>query len=286
VEAHVFEQLARLIDQYRLDCFRLDYNSAPGEGGERRLEGSAGQIWENTLWRYYEALYRVMDRLRRRYPQLLFENCSSGGGRMDLGIMSRFHWTQATDQWEPQATLKIINGLTLALPPEQVMTLVGAISFDGVADLDFMLRIGLFGKLCVSGVYPSVDEIHQPTLARWQHAVRLYQDWVRPMLGHCRLYHHTPTLSPAVAGEWCVLEMVSADRRRAMIGIWQLPGAPAGDYVVYPGGLQPGWDYTLTYDNTQLQQSVSGFEAMRHGLRVHTGAPGMSELLLLRTSHA
>ena len=35
-------------------------------------------------------------------------------GILSEGLMSRFHWTQASDLWEPQAALKIANGLTLA----------------------------------------------------------------------------------------------------------------------------------------------------------------------------
>ena len=131
-----------IIERYELDCFRLDYNISVGEGGEVVRGGYA----ENTLWRYYDALYGIFDRIHQRFPNLLLENCSSGGGRMDLGMLSRFHWTQLTDKWSPAPTLKIVNGTTLCLPPERCETILGAIA-EGVADLNFMLRVGLFGHM-------------------------------------------------------------------------------------------------------------------------------------------
>jgi alpha-galactosidase len=34
-------------------------------------------------------LYHILDELRQRHPNVAFESCSSGGGRVDLGIL--FH---------------------------------------------------------------------------------------------------------------------------------------------------------------------------------------------------
>jgi hypothetical protein len=78
--------------------------------------------------------------------------------------------------------------------------------------------------------------------------------------------------------------MVSAQRTRAMLGVWQLPGAQAAEYVVRPRGLHPGWAYTLTDDSSGLRRRVSGADAMQQGLRVRTGASGRSALLLFSAS--
>jgi alpha-galactosidase len=282
VERHVEDTIARLVDRYELGCFRLDYNISVHEGSERETRDAAGRLThvENTMWRYYDALWRIFDRLRARFPHLILENCSSGGGRTDLGMMSRFHWTQVTDNWEPQGTLKIVNGMTLSLPPEQVMTLPGAIS-PGVSDLDFMLRIGLFGHYCISGIYPSPEEIHAESIERWRHAIRIYKEFVRPFLHESRIYHHTPLLSHSRADEWCVLELVSADASRACVGVWRLPGATSDAYHFRPRGLHPGWRYRLIHDNTGQERVLDGGVLRDHGVMVPVGGTGCSELLLL-----
>jgi alpha-galactosidase len=253
----------------------LDYNISVGEGGE----AARGGFTENVLWRYYEGLYRIFDNLHQRFPHVLLENCSSGGGRMDLGIMARFHWTQVTDNWSPSPTLKIINGTSLALPPELCMTLLGAIS-DGVADLDFMTRIGLFGRMCVSGVFPTMGERQMAARARWQHTIDLYKSFMRPMLSTARLYHHTPVQHHTTHGDWVVLEAVAADRSRGYAGVFRLPEAVGSGYCLRPRGLDFAKSYRITYDSAGATWEMPGHALLNGGLHVPVAATNTSELVL------
>ena len=274
VASYLEDTITGLVEKYRLDCFRLDYNISVGEGGEAQRGGYT----ENVLWRYYDALYGIFDRLHQRYPELLLENCSSGGGRTDLGIMSRFHWTQVTDRWAPGPTLKIINGMTLSLPPELCETLLGAIT-DGVADIDFMLRIGLFGHFCVSGIFPTLGERQTAARERWRHTINLYKTFVRPMLSTSRLYHHTPIQRQTEAGDWVVLECASDDGHCAYAGIFRLGDAAGESYVFRPRGLDPSRTYRLTYDTRGYTRSIDGGRLMDEGVQVRVAAPFTSELL-------
>jgi len=285
VARHLEDTITRLVEKYELDCFRLDYNISPHEGSEREVAGPDGTVEyvESTMWRYYDTLWGIFDRLRKKFPGLLLENCSGGGGRTDLGMLSRFHWTQVTDNWDPQNTLKIVNGMTLSLPPEQVMTLLGSISW-GVADLDFMLRIGLFGHFCVSGIYPSPEEAHAESIERWRHTIGIFRDFVRPFLHQSRIFHHTPILSQSGPDEWCVLEMVSPGRDRGIAGIWRFPGASGDGYRFRPKGLSPSRTYRVIYDNTAEERAVDGGTLMDDGILAQVGATGCSELLLFEAT--
>ncbi len=275
VARYLEQTIVALVQKYHLDCFRLDYNISVGEGGE----ADRGGYTENVLWRYYEALYGIFDRLHRRFPHLLLENCSSGGGRTDLGMLSRFHWTQVTDKWSPAPTLKIVNGMALALPPEACETLLGAIS-DGQADIDFMLRIGLFGHYCLSGIAPSMDERHMAARERWQHNIQLYKDVVRPILPTCRLFHHTPIQRQTEPGEWVVLECAAEDESRAYAAIFRLGEAREDTYTFCPRGLDAGQRYRVTHDTSGQTRVLDGSTLMYQGLRVRVPAPYTSELLL------
>jgi alpha-galactosidase len=274
VARYVEDTIIGLVEKYHLDCFRLDYNISVGEGGE----AERGGFTENVIWRYYDALYGIFDRLHTRFPDLLLENCSSGGGRTDLGIMSRFHWTQVTDRWSPGPTLKIINGMTLSLPPELCETLLGAIT-DGVADIDFMLRIGLFGHFCVSGIFPAMRERHSAAQEHWRHNIDLYKTFVRPMLSTSRLFHHTPIQRQTEGGDWVVLECTSEDASRGFAGIFRLGDTGDASYRLHPKGLCPSREYRVTYDSGHHERKLDGGEMMDEGLRVHVPAPFTSELL-------
>ena len=53
--------------------------------------------FENCDWRYNERFQAMYERLRRRFPDVVFENCASGGGRTDLGAVKYFCHTWITD---------------------------------------------------------------------------------------------------------------------------------------------------------------------------------------------
>jgi alpha-galactosidase len=271
----VEEIILGAIEKYNLDCFRIDYNVNIGEGGEAQRGGYT----ENILWRHYETLYTIFDRVHARYPNLILENCSSGGGRNDLGMVSRFHFTQITDKWSPGPQVKILNGMTLALPPEWCEVHVGAIS-DGVADVDFMLRIGLFSHLDVTGIYPTMAERQMVARERWLHTLHLYKTVARAILPTGRLFHHTPLQRQTELGDWVVLEVASPDGSRSYAGIFHLAGASSDSYHFYPRGLDPARRYRVTYDNTGRTREIDGGTLLDQGLRVL--APGVftSELLL------
>ena len=133
------ETLAGLIQRYKLDAFRLDYNTSMGPaGGQNPREGFV----ENNYWRYYEAVYGMYRRLRKRFPNLMMENCAGGGGRNDLGMLGNFHWTQISDEWGGVRTLKILNGFTIPLPPEYALSYVGFMDDENYryGDTDFRFR--------------------------------------------------------------------------------------------------------------------------------------------------
>lgn len=121
VQQWLEEALTRVIGQYRLDLFRLDYNTAVYEGGQTLRDG----YWENTRWRYYEFINGLYARLEQRFPGIILENCAGGGGRSDLGMLGRFHYTQVTD-WPllPRAA-RILNGMSMALPPDSFLFWTG-----------------------------------------------------------------------------------------------------------------------------------------------------------------
>ena len=267
--------LCDIIDRYELDCFRLDYNQDIAEGGEHVEFGYA----ENILWRHYEQLYGVFERIRSRYPQLLLENCSSGGGRMDLGMMSRFHWTQVTDLYSPGPSIRILNGVTMALPPELCESISGGTS-RGVADIDFLIRVGLFFHFCISGLYPNTSEQNEATLARWKHGIDLYKTFCRPMLSRSRLHHHTPIQSQAGAGKWVVLESADPGRRSAYAGVFRLPGASSDRYTFRPRGLDPGTRYRVVHDSWGVTYEIKGTVLCNDGIDVRVPSALRSELLL------
>lgn len=70
--------------------------------------------------RYVMGLYRVMGELTKRFPDILFEGCSSGGNRFDLGILSYFPQIWGSDNTDAICRASIQNGYSYGYPPETI----------------------------------------------------------------------------------------------------------------------------------------------------------------------
>ena len=265
-----------LLDNYKLDMFRLDYNVGVRDTlAYNEREGYT----ENTFLRYYDNVYSVYKRLRRDYPGVVFENCAGGGGRTDLGMVSCFTHTWVTDwQIHPRA-FSITNGMTMALPPECVDRLmIGQASYL-TADLSTMLRNQLFARPTISALHTTYFGENPQQTALVRHNVGIYKNFVRPMHTDSRCYHHTPELSKACDG-FGVIELAAKDYSRGMIGIFRLAEPEREETTVFPRGVDLSKNYLVTFDNSGAKVRLSGFELAQNGLRIRLGSALTSELVL------
>ena len=80
------------VDRLGISWLKLDYNIGPRRFWEKA--DPTGKI----QFAYIEGLYTFFDELRRRNPDLVLENCASGGRRIDLGTLHHTHVANLTDQ--------------------------------------------------------------------------------------------------------------------------------------------------------------------------------------------
>jgi alpha-galactosidase len=270
------QQIARVIEENQLEFFRLDYNTDPERGIKTIHDG----FIENGYWRYYEAVYGLYDRLRARFPNVIFENCAGGGGRTDIGMVRRFSHTWVTDWQIAPRSFMITNGMTMALPPEYVDRLIGGQSGHTRADFDFQSRLLLFVRPTFGFLYP-LGSLPNPEMEerakRW---VDLYKNFVRPFMNTGRIYHHTPEVSGLDSHGWGVLELDSNDRTQGICGLFQLAAPTEPEYRLRLRGLDVSRRYKVTFDNSGESTEVDGFTLMKEGITVRLEGALTSELLL------
>lgn len=96
---YVFNAISDVLSQTGVDYIKWDHNRFLLEAGSN-LRGGAPAVHAQT-----EAFYRLLDKLRERFPQIEWESCASGGGRIDEGIIekvSRFWCSDMTDAMSRQ----------------------------------------------------------------------------------------------------------------------------------------------------------------------------------------
>ncbi|MBQ8357234.1 MAG: alpha-galactosidase [Clostridia bacterium] len=271
-------EIVRVIEENRLDLFRLDHNS-PCEYWFSRTE-QHGKVASGLL-RHYEAVYAMYERLHRRFPDVIFENCASGGARTDVGMVKSFTHTWVSDWNQAPRSVAITNGMTMCLPPELVDRLVSGMYCHTRGSLDLQVRHTLFGRPSTNSYNCVGSQMNPAQIAFVKHSFDLYKSFVRPMAGKDLIFHHTPEVNGTQPHGVCILERAAEDGSRSMIGMFNLCMAGERTETIYPRGIDAGRTYRVSFDNSGSTATVSGFTLINEGLRVRLDGALQSELILL-----
>ncbi|NLG36798.1 MAG: alpha-galactosidase [Clostridiales bacterium] len=277
VAGYIEDCIARVIGEWKLDFFRLDFNVGHlGEGAVNTAEGKP----ENYFARYYEHLYAMLSRLRSRFPDVIFENCASGGARTDLGILRYFDHTWVSDWLDPPRSFRILSGMTLALPPEYIDRFLFGNYGWRTGDADFELDLLLFARPTLSPI-DTPDAPANPVLAgKLRNRIALYKEFVATFIANCRVYHHTQVNPGPHSSGIGILEYAASDKRRGMIGIFGLAGCTDCELCVTPKGLHPGYTYQITFLHSMETARRTGLDIMREGLPIIGMHPLASRVVL------
>ena len=108
------EIIDRLVCEYKVGYIKMDYNIEPGIGTELNADS-----FGDGLLQHERAYLQWLDSLFDKYPDLVIENCSSGGLRMDYAMLSRHSIQSTSDQENYIMNSTIAVNAPSALTPEQ-----------------------------------------------------------------------------------------------------------------------------------------------------------------------
>ncbi|MCS6549400.1 alpha-galactosidase [Curtobacterium flaccumfaciens pv. flaccumfaciens] len=170
---HVLERMTAIIGEYAVDAVKWDHNRDLVEAG---FPGGGAAVHEQTL-----AAYRLMATLGERFPSLEIESCSSGGGRVDLGVIEHTARVWVSDDIDPLERQQMHRWTQQLLPPE----LLGSHIASGrnhttgrVHDLAFRAGTALVGHLGIEWDLAGATADESAALTEW---IALYRE-LRPLL--------------------------------------------------------------------------------------------------------
>ncbi|NLZ46579.1 MAG: alpha-galactosidase [Clostridiales bacterium] len=114
VIAHATGVIDKLVSEYGIGYIKMDYNIEPGIGTEYNCD-SVG----DGLLGHQRAYLKWLDEIFIKYPDLIIENCSSGGLRIDYAMLSRYSIQSTSDQDDYRKYCTIAANSPAALTPEQ-----------------------------------------------------------------------------------------------------------------------------------------------------------------------
>ena len=113
---HVLGQIDAVLTQHKIAYIKWDHN--------RHLSDPISD-GRPVVRKQTEAIYRLFDELKKHHPGLEIESCSSGGGRIDLGMIEHADRFWTSDQNDPLERQLIQRWTGLVIPPEFLGTHVG-----------------------------------------------------------------------------------------------------------------------------------------------------------------
>ncbi len=167
--AHIRDAILRILDEYPIAYIKWDHNRDLIDAGT--WPGGQPGVHAQT-----DAVYRLMDELRAAHPDLEIESCSSGGARVDLGILERTDRVWVSDCIDPHERQQMMRWTQQLIPPE----LMGSHIASGIShttgrshDLNFRAATAIFGHLGVEWDLRRASAAELAELAEW---IAFYQE--------------------------------------------------------------------------------------------------------------
>lgn len=162
---YLSETIRRMAEDYGAQYIKMDYNEDAGFADE-------------SLSRDRAAYLTWVDEMRHRFPDVLFETCSSGGMRMDYETLKHFSLVSTSDQTDYRLYPYIAGNILSTVLPEQAAVWNYPVVGEGVIGEPF-----LHDKIWVKQNISSEQ---------------IVMNTINALLGRMHLASHIELLSPAL----------------------------------------------------------------------------------------
>lgn len=109
VREYIIENINNTLKSANIEYVKWDMNRCMSD---IYLEGNQGEFYH----RYIMGLYEILERVTKDNPNVLWENCASGGNRHDLGMLSYMQQSWVSDDTDSYQRVTIQSGIGLGYP--------------------------------------------------------------------------------------------------------------------------------------------------------------------------
>jgi alpha-galactosidase len=167
VRAHADAVIDRVVKEYGAGYIKMDYNINAGTGTDRAAD-SAG----DGLLEHQRAYLAWLDGVFARHPELVIENCGSGGLRMDYAMLARCSIQSTSDQTDYRLYPYISAACATAVAPEQAAIWSYPLKNGDVDEVVVNMVNALLGRIHQSG---HLAELSSERLAAVREGIAAYK---------------------------------------------------------------------------------------------------------------
>ena len=260
VQDYVYECVASHLREDGIDYVKWDMNRHFSNIGSALLPADQQKELPH---RYMLGLYRVLEKLVNEFPDVLFESCSSGGGRFDMGMLHYMPQTWTSDNTDALCRCRIQYSTSLVFPPFAMGSHVSAVPNHQTGRIT---PIQTRGNVAMSGCFGyelDLNTLSAEDLEKVRAQVKRIKE-LRTTL----LYGDFHRLVNPYEGQDTAWITVSKDKREAVFMFVRAMNQPATPPVLVK---LRGLDENKIYTIRETGERYSGSEMMHLGLSVHPG---------------
>lgn len=170
---YIYGAMDKLVGELGIDYIKWDHNKLVTEAVSPRTGRPA--VHQQTL-----AVYRIFTDLKAAHPGLEIESCSSGGGRVDLGILEVADRIWGSDCVDPVERADIQRYTSLLVPPEMIGEHVGASpahSTHRATTQELRMAMAFFGHMGIEWNLLKEPQEDIDKLAEWVAEFKKHREW-------------------------------------------------------------------------------------------------------------
>lgn len=270
VQDYIIESVSAVLESARIEYVKWDMNrnmTEPFSGAQ------TPERQKETQHRYMLGLYRVLEEITARFPEILFESCSGGGGRFDPGMLYYMPQTWTSDDSDAVERMFIQYGTSFVYPPCAMGAHVSAVPNHQTGRTTAMQTRG---DVALGGNFGFELDLSQLSDADAETVRRLIEreKQVRTLV---RTGEFTRLLSP-FDHPYAAWQFRARDNSEALICAYRLMTRPATPHLLLrASGLDESAAYMDDDGNT-----CSGAALTRYGLWLHLPGDFTSKVIHLR----
>ena len=255
VRTYNFDRMCEILESSDIEYVKWDANRHLTDVWSALLPAERqGEVFH----RFILGLYDFLEKITQRFPNVLFEGCSGGGGRFDAGMMYYHPQIWCSDDTDAVERLEIQYGTSFAYP---VSTMGAHVSVCPNHQTGRSVSMKTRGVVAMSGTFgyeldiTKLSEEDKQTVKEQIEAFKKYYDLIQN--GDYYRLTDDGRKSPFVA--W---EFVSADKKEALLNVVVLrTKANPILHTVYARGLEAD----MMYQVEGSQEKFSGAALMNGG---------------------
>lgn len=247
---YIFGSISKVLDSINVKYVKMDMNRSLCEAySHANGTYSEGKV----MYKYVLGVYDFMQRLLDRYPNLLLEGCSGGGGRYDAGMLYYSPQIWVSDNTDAVSRLHIQYGTSFAYP---ISTMSNHVSVVPNHETGRITDLKTRGVVAMSGAFGYELDITKLSPSEKQEVKQQIIDYKKyqSFIYNSKYYRLNDVELDREKAAWMV---VADDKKSALLSVVSLNTHcnPPVEYVKLKG-LNPNFVYTDNENTFKLTGSA------------------------------